>query len=67
MAAGHHHRQSTPNDPDRINALTVADLDNLNLVTPAPAAVVAALPTFAMLIAFQRQLMRGLTAGAVKG
>jgi sn-glycerol 3-phosphate transport system permease protein len=48
-----------------LNALTSADLDNLNLVTAG--AVIAALPIFAMLIAFQRQLVRGLTAGAVKG
>jgi sn-glycerol 3-phosphate transport system permease protein len=48
-----------------LNTLTSADLDNLNLVTAG--AVIAALPIFAMLIAFQRQLVRGLTAGAVKG
>jgi sn-glycerol 3-phosphate transport system permease protein len=48
-----------------LNALTSADLDSLNLVTAG--AVIAALPIFAMLVAFQRQLVRGLTAGAVKG
>jgi sn-glycerol 3-phosphate transport system permease protein len=48
-----------------LNALTSADLDNFNLVTAGT--VIAALPIFAMLIAFQRQLVRGLTAGAVKG
>jgi sn-glycerol 3-phosphate transport system permease protein len=29
--------------------------------------VIAAIPIFVVLIVFQRQLVRGLTAGAVKG
>jgi len=29
--------------------------------------VIAALPIFVVLVVFQRQLVRGLTAGAVKG
>ena len=29
--------------------------------------IIAAVPIFAMLMIFQRQLVRGLTAGAVKG
>ena len=41
------------------------DLDSLNLVTAG--LVIAALPIFVMLVLFQRQLVRGLTAGAVKG
>jgi len=48
-----------------LDRLTAADLDNLNLVTAGT--VIAALPIFVMLVAFQRQLVRGLTAGAVKG
>ena len=41
------------------------DISKLNLVTGG--LVVAALPIFIMLVVFQRQLVRGLTAGAVKG
>jgi sn-glycerol 3-phosphate transport system permease protein len=48
-----------------INKLNNGRVDNLNLVTAGT--VVAALPIAIMLIAFQRHLVRGLTAGAVKG
>ena len=48
-----------------LERLKTGDIDKLNLVTAG--AVIAALPIFAVLIAFQRQLVRGLTAGAVKG
>ena len=41
------------------------DIDKVNLVTGG--LVIAALPIFIMLVTFQRQLVRGLTAGAVKG
>jgi len=41
------------------------DITKFNLVTGG--LVVAALPIFVMLVVFQRQLVRGLTAGAVKG
>ncbi|MFZ4717984.1 MAG: carbohydrate ABC transporter permease [Ilumatobacteraceae bacterium] len=41
------------------------DISKINLVTGG--LVVAALPIFVMLVLFQRQLVRGLTAGAVKG
>jgi len=41
------------------------DISKINLVTGG--LVVAALPIFLMLVLFQRQLVRGLTAGAVKG
>lgn len=44
----------TPNDPTKSNLVTGG-------------LVVAALPIFVMLVVFQRQLVRGLTAGAVKG
>lgn len=44
---------------------TPGDISKFNLVTGG--LVVAALPIFIMLIVFQRQLVRGLTAGAVKG
>jgi sn-glycerol 3-phosphate transport system permease protein len=44
---------------------TPNDLSKFNLVTGG--LVVAALPIFVMLVVFQRQLVRGLTAGAVKG
>jgi sn-glycerol 3-phosphate transport system permease protein len=42
-----------------------SDISKVNLVTGG--LVVAALPIFVMLVVFQRQLVRGLTAGAVKG
>jgi sn-glycerol 3-phosphate transport system permease protein len=48
---------------DRLQARN--DISRLNLVTGG--LVVAALPIFILLVAFQRQLVRGLTAGAVKG
>jgi sn-glycerol 3-phosphate transport system permease protein len=48
-----------------LERLKTGDIDKLNLVTAG--AVIAALPIFAVLVAFQRQLVRGLTAGAVKG
>lgn len=44
---------------------TPGDISKVNLVTGG--LVVAALPIFVMLVVFQRQLVRGLTAGAVKG
>lgn len=48
-----------------LRSLSSADINNLNLVTAGT--VIAALPIFVMLVLFQRQLVRGLTAGAVKG
>ena len=48
-----------------LERLKTGDVDKLNLVTAGT--VIAALPIFLVLIAFQRQLVRGLTAGAVKG
>ncbi|HEY7625748.1 MAG TPA: carbohydrate ABC transporter permease [Ilumatobacteraceae bacterium] len=48
-----------------LERLKTGDIDKLNLVTAGT--VIAALPIFIMLIIFQRQLVRGLTAGAVKG
>jgi len=48
-----------------LERLKTGDIDKFNLVTGG--LVVAALPIFVMLVLFQRQLVRGLTAGAVKG
>lgn len=48
-----------------LERLKTGDIDKLNLVTAG--AVIAALPIFIVLVLFQRQLVRGLTAGAVKG
>ena len=45
--------------------IQINDISRLNLVTGG--LVVAALPIFILLVVFQRQLVRGLTAGAVKG
>lgn len=44
---------------------TPGDISRFNLITGG--LVIAALPIFVMLVLFQRQLVRGLTAGAVKG
>jgi sn-glycerol 3-phosphate transport system permease protein len=48
-----------------LKALQSANLDKLNLVMAGT--VIAAIPIFVVLVLFQRQLIRGLTAGAVKG
>jgi sn-glycerol 3-phosphate transport system permease protein len=48
-----------------LDRLKTNDISRLNLVTGG--LVVAALPIFVLLVVFQRQLVRGLTAGAVKG
>lgn len=48
-----------------LERLKIGDIDKLNLITAGT--VIASLPIFVVLIAFQRQLVRGLTAGAVKG
>jgi len=48
-----------------LKALASSNLDELNLIMAGT--VLAALPIFALLLAFQRQLVRGLTSGAVKG
>lgn len=48
-----------------LSRLSNADINRLNLVTAGT--VIAAIPIVILLIVFQRQLVRGLTAGAVKG
>ncbi len=48
-----------------LERLKTGDIDKLNLLTAG--LVIATLPIFVVLVAFQRQLVRGLTAGAVKG
>lgn len=48
-----------------LKVLATTNLDELNVVMAGT--VVAALPIFVVLVVFQRQLIRGLTAGAVKG
>ncbi|HAP77810.1 MAG TPA: glycerol-3-phosphate ABC transporter permease [Acidimicrobiaceae bacterium] len=48
-----------------LEGLSGAQINRFNLVTGG--LVIASLPIFAMLVVFQRQLVRGLTAGAVKG
>jgi sn-glycerol 3-phosphate transport system permease protein len=45
--------------------LSAANPDQLTLITAGT--VIAAVPIVVMLVLFQRQLIRGLTAGAVKG
>lgn len=44
---------------------SVPDIERFNV--PIAGTIIAALPIVGILIAFQRQLVRGLTAGAVKG
>jgi sn-glycerol 3-phosphate transport system permease protein len=48
-----------------LRALSQAQLDRPNLVIAGT--VIVAIPIFLILLVFQRQLIRGLTAGAVKG
>ena len=48
-----------------LRLLSKANLDAPNLVMAGT--VIAAIPIFAILFFFQRQLVRGLTTGAVKG
>ncbi len=48
-----------------LKSLKQASIDKPNLVIAGT--VIVAMPIFVVLIAFQRQLIRGLTAGAVKG
>ena len=48
-----------------LRQLSQAQLDKPNLVMAG--VIIAAVPIFIMLLLFQRQLVRGLTAGAVKG
>lgn len=48
-----------------LRALSQAQIDKPNLVIAGT--VIVALPIFVVLLVFQRQLIRGLTAGAVKG
>jgi sn-glycerol 3-phosphate transport system permease protein len=48
-----------------LKSLAGANVANLNL--PAAGAVIAGLPIFVLLLLFQRQLVRGITSGAVKG
>jgi sn-glycerol 3-phosphate transport system permease protein len=48
-----------------LRQLSSANVDELNLVMAGT--VIAALPIFAVLVVFQRHLIRGLTSGALKG
>jgi sn-glycerol 3-phosphate transport system permease protein len=48
-----------------LKSLSATRLDEINLVMAGT--VLASLPIFALLLLFQRQLVRGLTSGAVKG
>jgi sn-glycerol 3-phosphate transport system permease protein len=63
--------QRITNDPDfrtvqiGLRSLSAANPDQLTLITAGT--VIAAVPIVVVLIIFQRQLIRGLTAGAVKG
>lgn len=48
-----------------LRLLRSSDLDKPNLIMAGT--IIAAVPILIVLIVFQRQLVRGLTAGAVKG
>jgi sn-glycerol 3-phosphate transport system permease protein len=49
----------------RLKTITGTDVTNANIAIAA--ALIVALPVLLLLIAFSRQIIRGLTAGAVKG
>jgi len=48
-----------------LQKLASQEIDRLNVVFAGT--VIAAIPMFALLVLFQRQIVRGLTAGAIKG
>jgi sn-glycerol 3-phosphate transport system permease protein len=48
-----------------LKSVTGAEINNANVGVAA--ALIVAVPVILLLIAFQRQIIRGLTAGAVKG
>lgn len=48
-----------------LKSLASSNIDQLNLIMAGT--VIAALPIFVLLVLFQRQLVRGITSGAVKG
>jgi sn-glycerol 3-phosphate transport system permease protein len=48
-----------------LRLLRSSDLDKPNLIMAGT--IIAAVPILVVLVVFQRQLVRGLTAGAVKG
>ena len=48
-----------------LQKLASQEIDRLNVVFAGT--VIAAIPMFALLVLFQRQIIRGLTAGAIKG
>jgi sn-glycerol 3-phosphate transport system permease protein len=49
----------------RLKTIVGTDVTNANIAIAA--ALIVALPVLLLLIAFSRQIIRGLTAGAVKG
>jgi sn-glycerol 3-phosphate transport system permease protein len=48
-----------------LKALVSSNIDEFNLVMAGT--VIAAAPILALLVVFQKQLIRGLTSGAIKG
>jgi sn-glycerol 3-phosphate transport system permease protein len=48
-----------------LKGLAARNIDQLNLGFAA--AIIAAIPILILLLVFQKQIVRGLTAGAVKG
>ena len=61
-----HRRRRHEHRPERAASCSArADIDKPNLVIAGT--VIASLPIVVVLLVFQRQLVRGLTAGAVKG
>ena len=48
-----------------LKALVSSNIDEFNLVMAGT--VIAAAPILALLVLFQKQLIRGLTSGAIKG
>ena len=65
VAQPHHHRVRPLHRAERAAQLSRSSIDQPNLVMAG--VLIAAVPIVIVLLVFQRQLLRGLTSGAVKG
>ena len=62
---GHHRHRQLGHDPDR--PARPRPVASRSRTSPVAGAVIAAVPIVIVLVLFQRHIVRGLTAGAVKG
>ena len=60
-----HEGRQAAHGADRAEAAPASSIDQVNITFAG--AVIAVLPLVILLLLFQKQLVRGLTAGAVKG